>query len=257
MDDPKKYFHIGSLAKGIKVLETLAAQGALSVSQVAKVCGYNRAGAHRFLATLRELGYVQQNSSGQYELTFKLLELALQLSTRFEIRKSARGFMQQLSARHKETINLGFLENGDVIHLEKIDSPELLRMDPGIGSRAPAHCTALGKAILAFLPEERLQLFFQSAAMTRMTPNTVTDANRLYEQLEAIRQRGCATDEEELCIGLRCIAVPIFDDQEHPRYSISISGPAFRMTDARIEDMEPDLLRVGRELSKRLRDTGH
>ncbi len=256
MTENKKYYHIGSLEKGIKVLEILAAKGALSVSQVAKECGYNRARAHRFLATLRELGYVQQNSFGQYELTFKLLGLALQLSTRFEIRKSARELMQQLAARHKETINLGFLENCDIVHLDKIDSPELLRMDPGIGSRAPAHCTALGKAILAFLTQDSLQQFLASASLRSRTPNTVNDAERLLQEMEAIRRQGFATDDEELCIGLRCIAVPIFDYQENPRYSISISGPAFRMTDARMKEMQQDLLRVGSELSQRLQDAG-
>lgn len=256
MAENKKYYFISSLKKGMDVLELLAEHSELSVSQAAKTLGYNRAGAHRFLATLKELGYVDQNKNGHYELTFKILELSTKLASRFEIRKTAMRFMQELSKKYTETINLGFLEGVDVVHLEKINSPEILRIDSEIGSRAPAQHTALGKAILAFLPESDLETFWEQARKIPSTSKSIVSRESLETELQQIKTRGYALDNEELCLGLRCIAVPIFDKTGHPRYSISISGPSPRMPARRIHDMEKDMLRIGRELSASLKNFG-
>jgi len=252
----KKYYYINSLDKGMRVLELLAENGAMHVSRIASALGYNRAGAHRFVSTLKDLGYVQQTVEGRYELSFKILELSTKLAKRFEIRKSASSFMRQLSSTFHETINLGFLEGTDVVHLDKIDSPELLRPDPEIGSRAPAHQTALGKAILAFLPAEELSAFLARADWTAKTANACTDPQTLINQLEHIQDQGFAQDDEELCLGLRCVAVPIFDQNHYPRYAISISGPSMRMSAQRMEHMSRELISVGRNLSTRLQHMG-
>ncbi len=256
MAENKKYYFISSLKKGMDVLELLAEHSELSVSQAAKTLGYNRAGAHRFLATLKELGYVDQNKNGHYELTFKILELSTKLASRFEIRKTAMRFMQELSKKYTETINLGFLEGVDVVHLEKINSPEILRIDSEIGSRAPAQHTALGKAILAFLPGSDLETFWEQARKSPSTSKSIVSRESLETELQQIKTRGYALDNEELCLGLRCIAVPIFDKTGHPRYSISISGPSPRMPARRIHEMEKDMLRIGRELSDSLKNFG-
>ena len=254
MAEDKKYYFISSLKKGIDVLELLAEHRELSVSQTAKALGYNRAGAHRFLSTLKELGYVDQTRNGNYELTFKILELGTKLASRFEIRKTALSFMQELSTKYHETINLGFLNGVDVVHLEKINSPEILRIDSEIGSRAPAQQTALGKAILAFLPEIDLETFWDNARWISATSKSIQSREQLMQELDKVRTRGYALDNEELCLGLRCIAVPIFDQTGHPRYSISISGPSPRMPARRIHEMEKDMLRIGRELSDSLKN---
>lgn len=256
MNPEKKYYHIASLEKGFRVLELLAENGSMSVSHIAAALGYNRAGAHRFVSTFKDLGYVHQNADGKYELTFKLLELSTKLASRFEIRKSASSYMRHLSASFHETINLGFLDQQDVVHLDKIDSPELLRPDPEIGSRAPAHATALGKAILAFLPPEELDIFLQKADWTPRTSRTCSSPEALVDQLQKIQDQGYAVDEEELCLGLRCVAVPIFDHRQYPRYAISISGPSMRMTSERIEHMSRELFQVGKSLSQRLQQVG-
>lgn len=252
----KKYYHIASLEKGVRVLELLAQHGSKSVSQIAAALGYNRAGAHRFVSTLKDLGYVQQTSEGRYELSFKILELSTNLASRFEIRKSASSFMRQLSSTFHETINLGFLDQQDVVHLDKIDSPELLRPDPEIGSRAPAHKTALGKAILAFLPQDELDIFLQKMDWSPQTTNACTSPEELSEQIQAIQVQGYAVDDEELCLGLRCVAVPIFDHRQYPRYAISISGPSMRMSSERMEHMSREILQVGQNLSERLQQVG-
>ena len=134
----KKYFQISSLEKGIKVLELLADNNALTVSQVAEALGFNRAGSHRFLATLRELGYVEQDAQKRYKLTYKIFELGMKKANQFNVLRVAFTHMQELAALYNETINFGSLDGTQIIHLDKVESSELQRIDPGIGTQSVA-----------------------------------------------------------------------------------------------------------------------
>jgi DNA-binding IclR family transcriptional regulator len=248
----EKYFYIHSLAKGIRVMELLARQPSLSVSDVARHLGTNRAGSHRFLATLRELGYVEKDTEGRYRLTFRVLELGMKVFGQHEIHRIARPFLQELSLAFNETVNLGHFDGTDVLHLDKIDSKEILRMDSPIGSRAPAYCTALGKAILGHLPEAEREAYLQRTRLQANGPNTITSRRELRREIERARKRGYAVDNEELAPGLRCVAAPVFDHTRRPRYALSISGPTFRITSERIEDIHPKIRSVCRRLSEAL-----
>lgn len=248
----KKYFHIHSLEKGTKVLELLAEKGELTVTKVAEHLGLNRAGSHRFLSTLRELGYVEKNQDNRYQLSFKILELAMKMANRFEIRREARPYMQQLSIAFRETVNLGLRDGLDILHLDKIDSLEILRMDSPVGSRAPVYCTALGKASLAFLPQNELDILLNGVKLKPYGPNTITSKKKFRQELEKIRKQGYAIDDEELAYGLRCVAAPIFDHTGLPRYSISVAGPAMRFTEKRMQQIQQTVRKVCGELSKRM-----
>ena len=248
----KKYFHINSVEKGIRVLELLAEKGELSVTKVAQDLGLNRTGSHRFLATLRELGYVEKNQSGRYQLTFRVLEMGMKMANRVEIRREARPYMQELSLDYRETVNLGFRDGMDILHLSKIDSLEILRMDSPLGSRAPAYCTALGKACLAFLPQTELAALIDGVELKPHGPNTITSKKKLLQALEKVRGRGYAVDNQELAHGLRCVAAPVFDHTNRPRYSISVAGPAMRFSEKRVQKIQKSVRRVCRDLSQRL-----
>ena len=248
----EKYFFISSLAKGLKVLELLAEKDELSVSAVAESIGLNRAGSHRFLATLKELGYVEKNEGNRYRLTFKLLGLGMKVANRFEIRRVALPFMQELSLAFRETVNLGFWDGKGILHLDKVESREILRMDTPIGSHAPAYCTALGKTILAHLPMYDLSIYLSRIKLKPHGPNTITSKKQLREEIEKIRQRGYAVDDEELAPGLRCAAAPVFDHTGRANYAISVSGPSMRMTSQRIEIIQPRLRTVCAKLSEQL-----
>lgn len=252
----EKYYYISSLAKGIRIMELLAEQKRLSVSEVAKALGYNRAGSHRFLATLRELGYVEKDTDDRYKLTFKLLEMGMKVVNRFEIRQIARPFMQELSLATRETVNLGHFDGTGILHIDKIDSLEILRMDSPIGSRAPAYCTALGKAALAALTSEEFDRFLARTTLKPHGPNTITSKKKFRQAIEEIRMRGFAVDNEELSPGLRCVAAPVFDHSGRADYAISVSGPAARMTPERIEDLQPLVQKICRQLSQKLGNTG-
>jgi DNA-binding IclR family transcriptional regulator len=245
----KKYFMVGSLEKGLQVIELLAEKEPLSVSQVGAALEINRSASHRFLATLRELGYVEKDEEGKYRLTFRMLEQGMKSLDRFEIRRTARPFLQRLSVLTHETVNLGFWDGQSIIHLDKIDSQNILRMDSRIGSRAEAYCTALGKAILAWLPEEELTAYLEAAGFEPHGPNTLEGPAELRVNLLDIRNKGYAVDDEEMAPGLRCLAAPVFDFTGFPRYALSISGPATRVDFNVIGSIEADLRQTCEELS--------
>jgi DNA-binding IclR family transcriptional regulator len=251
----EKYFFVSSLAKGLNVLELLAEHGELSVSAVANHLGYNRAGSHRFLATLKELGYVEKNAENRYHLTFKVFRLGTRVANRFKIRQTARPLMSELSQAFKETINLGYLDGSEVLHIDKIDSLEVLRMDSPLGSRAPVYCTALGKAILAFLPDSEKNRILETIKLKPQGPKTITSRAALEKELAKIRINGYAVDNEELSKGLRCVAAPIFDHTGLSRFAISVAGPISRVTSARVKEIQKKVRRVCRAISESLGNT--
>lgn len=248
----KKYFFISSLAKGIKTLELLVENDELSVSDVAKLLGFNRAGSHRYLATLKDLGYVEQNEANNYQLTSKLFELGLEYDNRLEIRKIAHPYLEELSTTFKETVNLGLFDANEILHIDKIDSSEILRIDSPIGSRAPAYCTALGKAILSVLPPTELDAYLSKIKLRRHGPNTITSKKKLRMELEETLKMGVAIDNEELATGLCCIASPILNHTGRAPYAISLSTPAIRFTAKRIDKIQPAIKAICRKLSEKL-----
>ena len=247
-----KYFYIRSLAKGMHILELLSDNEALTVTEVAKHMKMNRAGSHRFLSTLRELGYADKDDSARYYLTSKVIELGMKVLDRFEIRKIARPFLQELSGKFNETINLGYFNGKEVLTIDKIDSTEILRMDAGIGGGEPAYCTSLGKAILAFLPDTQLETYLRSVELRAFTPNSVTSKKKLREELMHIKENGYAIDDEELSVGLRCIGAPLFDRNGQARYAISISGPSIRFGSKRTEQMQREIKKICHRLSEKI-----
>ena len=247
-----KYFFIRSFAKGMTVLELLSDNEALTVTQVAKLMSINRASSHRFLSTLKELGYADKDDSARYFLTSKVIELGMKVLDRFEIRKIARPFLQELSAKYNETINLGYFNGEEVLTIDKIDSTEILRMDAGIGGGEPAYCTSLGKAILAFLPDMQLEEYLQAIELTPFTPNTVIAKDKLKEELIRIKENGYCIDDEELSVGLRCVGAPLFNHSGQALYAISISGPSIRMGSKKIEDMQRELKKICQNLSGKM-----
>lgn len=245
----KKYYQIASLEKGINILELLAEQKALTVTEVASRLNINRAGSHRFLATLRDLGYVEKNADKRYQLTYRILEMGMKVADRSEIRQKAYRYMQELSVAFKETVNLGFWDGKDILHLDKIDSLEILRIDAPLGSKTPAYCTALGKAILAHLSTQELNAYLSHARLVPHGPNTIVSKKRFREDLKKTRQQGYALDDEELAEGLRCIAAPIFDYTGQSRYALSISSPTMRLPLEKVDEVQLKIKAVCRRLS--------
>ncbi len=252
MEKKKSYYFINSLAKATKIIEHLAEAGELSVSEIGKNLGMHRSATHRFLATLRELGYLDQSEDSRYRLSFKLFEIGINVANRLEVRKIVHPFLVDLGSQHQETANLGVMEGLEIIYADKVESPHLLRMDLAVGCRIPAYCTGLGKAILAYRPEGEVHKAFGRVKFERRTPRTIASLRNLLEELRKIRHQGYAVDNEELAVGIRCVAVPIFNYTGNCIAAISIAGPTLRMTDERVKRAKRDLLSVAKTISMRL-----
>jgi DNA-binding IclR family transcriptional regulator len=238
------------LAKGLRVLEVLAANGEMSASRMAGRLDTSRAASHRFLTTLRDLGYVEKTKEGQFRLTFKVLELGMRKLDGFEIRHNVHPFLQEMSLACGETVNFGHWDGTAIVHLDKINSTEILRLDVGLGAMAPAYCTGLGKAVLAFLPDDELDDYLQSVQWVAMSPKTITDPEKLKAEIKKIRKRGYAVDNEELSIGLRCVAAPIFDHKGRSTYAMSVSGPTQRMSRKKVQAIQVKLVPLCRRISR-------
>ncbi|MDR2935425.1 MAG: IclR family transcriptional regulator [Candidatus Adiutrix sp.] len=246
----KKYYRINSLEKGLKALEAIVENGELTVTRAAALLNLNRASAHRFITTLRDLGYVRKNQHNHYEATFKLLELGMTQVGRFEIRRLAKPYMRDLAARFDETVNLGLLDRGQVVYLDKVESREMLRMDSGVGTACQPRATALGKAMLAFLPPDELEGHILTAEWAALTPNTIVSQDKFLKELEKVRRQGYAVDNEELAQGLYCVGAPIFDFKGYPAYALSVSGPVGRLKP--LKEIPGRLLEITAQLSGQL-----
>jgi len=245
----KPYYQIDSLVKGIRVIELLADRGRLSVSDVARRLGQNRSASHRFLATLKDEGYVKQDSHGRYSLSLKVFGLANKAMNQMEIRSMARPWIVTLVEKHKETVHLACLDEGNVIIIEMMKGLLPLKVDLPLGSRGPAHTSALGKVMLAFSPEPVQTDYLRNRDLEKRTPQTLVTKEALKAELQRIRQRGYAVDDEEWAMGIRCVAVPVFDHNHMASFALSASGPVQRMTDRVMKGMKNDLQAAADELS--------
>ncbi len=247
----KAYYKISTLEKGLKVIEVLAENRTLSVTQMAKLLGQNRSASHRFLATLEELGYVIKDSQSRYRLSLKLFEIANKIDDVDEIRSIVRPYMRELSNLHGETVNLGKLEGNDVVIIDVVLGTEVIKYDSSIGERSPAHTLAMGKAILAFRSEQEQDDYTASASFIPRTINTITSKTIFSRELSRIKRQGYALDEEEWTLGLKCISLPILNNP-FPSYAISVSGPTQRMIPEKIKYILSDLTRISKALANQL-----
>jgi DNA-binding IclR family transcriptional regulator len=236
----------------MKTLELLAEKEKLSVSDVAKDLGLDRTASHRHLATLKELGYVEQDEAHRYQLTSKLLTLGSKYAQRFEIRKMARPYLEKLNNAFNETINLGIFINNDILHIDRVDSTEILRIDARLGTRAPAYCTALGKAILSVLSSDELDAYLNEINLEQYTPNTIISPKKLRIELKETLKRGYAIDNEEFVTGLMCIASPVYYIADRTYYAISLSVPTARFFEVEAKRGQHFIKSVVRELSEKL-----
>ena len=195
------------LAKGLNLLEVLAqsAEGMTALDLAGDV-GVHKTTAHRYLNTLLQAGYVQTNGDGTYHLGNKILELGSQLLRRMPLRETAHPFLLKLSAETQKTVHLCVLDGGDIVYIDKVESQRSLPMISRIGSRAPAYCTGIGKALLSSLPTDQVVSLLQGITLEKRTATTITDPVKLLEELRVTRERGYAIDNSEHEEGIKCFA---------------------------------------------------
>lgn len=245
--------NVKSVARAIKIIECFSESAfELDLSEVVHKTNLPKATVHRILATLKNGRLVNQDPENRkYKLSLKLFELGSLVFRKLKLREAALPFIEELSEKSGETVHLGILDKDEVISIEKADSSFSLRSSIYIGKRAPAYCTGVGKALLAFQPLDKMHLFLQSKRK-KYTANTITDANKLEEELEKVRKEGFAVDNMEHEEGVRCVAAPIRNHEGKVVASISISGPSVRLTEEKISQLALMVKETAKNISKEL-----
>lgn len=243
-----------SLERGLRVLSAVAAySGASSLVEVARRTGLHRSTTHHLLKALVGMGYLHQDPTSRgYEPTAQLFQLTGQSWTPEQLAEVAKPYVAELTRRSEEGASLAAYRDGVVTIVAKRDSDSPVRVVQDLGTQRPIHATAVGKAILAWLPEIEQLGLLDHAPFERFTPRTVVERAVLEREIARIRAVGHALDDEEHVEGIRCIAAPVFGSGGRVVASLCVLGPKSRMTRRKLRDLRRPLSAVARALSERL-----
>ncbi|WP_435361780.1 IclR family transcriptional regulator [Haloarchaeobius sp. DFWS5] len=237
MTEPKH--PVRSVDRALDVLEVLQELNGATVSEVAARVDIGKSAVHNQLRTLANRDYVVQEGD-QYDIGLAFLGLGAYARNRTRIYQTARPEVEKLAHETGELVNLMVEKNGVGIYLHQAKGDNAVQLDTYEGKQVSLHCTALGKAILAFRPREEVEAYIDEYGLPQVTEHTITDHDEFFDELDRVRDRNYATDSEERLTGLRCIAAPITDGQDRSIAAVSVSCPAHRVSDERFEGELPD-----------------
>jgi len=247
---------IKSIIKSLDLLELLSDNmKEMGITEISKDLHMGISTVYRILTTLKYRGYVIQNQHTlKYTLGIQSFILGSKVQSATNLVDLVTPFLQKLSQKTNESINFSILEDREAVCLSKIESPEVLRTDIKIGARLPAHCTSVGKALLAFLPERKLTMIYgeDNIKLHTPTPNSISSVMELKKCLKKIKKDGYATDKEEFKTGINCLGVPILNNEGISIAGISVTGPSSRFNLSEIKKLKNTLINISRDISHQL-----
>ncbi len=230
----------GTLGKAVAVLETVAlSERPMRFTDVLAVSGQPRGTLHRQLSHLVQEGLLELRPDHAYVPGLRLLKLASASWERNEFRSVAAPYLDMLHRQTGETVHFGVLRGREIIYLDKVESRQAVRMNSQIGNASPAFCTGVGKAALSTLDAAALDTILADMEFRRFTPHTITDRPSFIAELDRIRQSGIAFDREEHEPGIRCVAAPVFDESRSLVAGVSVTGPAYRVSEEQLAAWAP------------------
>lgn len=243
---------MNSVRKALDILEFfLEERGDAGIAELARSTGINVSSAHRIASTLVERGYLgQTHKGGEYSLGLKLLQFARTIQNRIRINAIARPFLERLSREADESVNLAVLDADQARFIELIEGEHLVRTTTTVGRGVPLHSTGVGKILLANMTGKQLKEYLDGHELVRYTGNTITDPQKLKQELLAIKQDDIARDNEETEQGMRCVATPVRDGDGDVVAAISVSGPSVRMGDSKLSALDIVVKNYGVEISR-------
>jgi IclR family KDG regulon transcriptional repressor len=220
-----------------------------SLTQIAETVRMSKTTVHRLLATLENKRFITRDQvTGFYRLGLRFIEMASLVLQDVELHRWAQPYLHKLSTQFGETVDLSILDGSDVIYLDVVESPQRLKLAAAVGQRLPAFCTASGKALLAFLPEDQIRKIL-GENLTRYTDCTPVSISDILSELRVTAERGYAVSEQEYERDINAVAAPIFDADHHPIASIAIVGPSFRLTKDRLPELGESIRRMTQLIS--------
>ncbi len=239
---------IQTLARGLQILNALAdAADGLSITELAERFDIDKGNMSRFLQTLATYGFAEKSpDTRRYYLGPQVVRLSRSLLSRMKLREVAKPFLDELVLATGECAHLAILAQGQALYIDQAESASSLRVNTGVGTLAPLHCTALGKVLLAYANAPVATL------LGSYTIRTITDPGALQSHLDKVRKQGYAIDDEEFEHGVRCIAVPVCDFRNRCVAAIGVSGPTSRMSLESLPTTARAVQEIGKALSARL-----
>ena len=223
-DDRVNRDFVQSLERGLQVIRCFTADRPdLSVTEVAERTHISRAAARRILVTLEQLGYVARNQAGLFHLQPAILTLGYAYLSGQQLPQVARPFLQEVARQLQGSSSLGVLDGADVLFVARAGSPSLLTTSLSVGSRLPAHVTAMGRVLLAELPDEQIDRYLTDLKVERRTHLTLTEPARIKKAILDARREGYSFVDQELALGIRAVAVPVYDGAGAVVASINVS----------------------------------
>lgn len=251
----KPPYKVQVLDRAVNILEFIGGQssGEAGLPELSAAMKLHKTTTHRIAHVLESRGLLRRGlDSNRYRLGLHLYDLGCQALDHVNIRDEARPLMTRVSFEVGETVHLAVLDRAEVLYIERIEAQRSMTMGSKLGARNPVYCTALGKAMLAYSPEVEVDHILAGCRMEARTRNTITNVLALKRELERIRDRGYAIDDEEIEDGIRCVAAPILDSADRAMAAISVSGPSSRITPDRFQLIGKTVQKAGLELSAHL-----
>jgi DNA-binding IclR family transcriptional regulator len=254
LQTPERSSTVQAVSRALGLLDALGdSPGETGIADLSRRVGLHVSTAHRLLTTLLAAGYARQNpDTGRYALGAKAFHLAESYLAQMDLRRVVRPGLERLGRGTGETANLVVRDGREALYLDKVDTPQSLRIFSRIGRRAPLHCTAVGKVILADKPKAEVDALLGRGPLEALTRHTVTSIPQLRRELAKIHDQGYALDREECEEGGCCIAAPLRNASCRVEAALSLSGPTLRLTPARLEELIPIVCRIAREVSAQL-----
>jgi DNA-binding IclR family transcriptional regulator len=245
---------VQSVERAIAILKSFSLEKPeRGVNELSRELGLHKSTISRLMITLERGGLLSRNpETKRYRLGVDLIGMAAQVVSYMDVRQVARPFLRGLAETCQETVNLSVLDAGQVINLEQFVPPARQVKNIGwVGRRMCPHCTAAGKVLLAHLAHDELDRILQ-AGLERFTPHTITDPHELRQELARVCEQGYAISQEELEEGLNVVAAPIYDHTGQVSASVSVAGPAYRVTAELFPEVAAQLMDATVKISERL-----
>jgi IclR family pca regulon transcriptional regulator len=244
-----------SLVRGLAILSAFSPQRhVLGISELAALLSMRTATVHRYVRTLEHLGYLSQDqTTRRYRLATRVVDLGFAALNSMSLRDVAAPVLRQLSAKFGQTANLAVLDDLEIIYADRVVAPMALNLQLQVGSRLPAYCTSMGKALLAFLPPDDLAQRVEHIEFVRRGPNAIRSRRALLQALQDVRERGFAVNDEELDFGLRSVAAPIWTNSGGVAGAINLAVHASRFTLPQlVSNYAPAVVAAAAEISAKL-----
>ena len=244
-----------SVEKALRLLKLFSSgKRELRVSEMIGQLGYHKSSLQRLISTLVAEGFLERSpdNAAHYRLGVETLLLGNAAKENLDLRGVAKPYLLDLAQKTRETVHLSVTDDFRVYYLDKIDSSQSIRIITQVGQRIPIHSSSMGKSIMAHMQSDELEQGISKHGLPPLTQNTITTRTGLDKELERIRKRGCAYDNEEWHVGVKCVAAPIFDENGNAVAAVSCSGPAQRFTEQTLPGLAKNVKEASRAISRRL-----